>query len=360
MSARVLMTADAVGGVWTYAIELARALAHEGLKTTITTMGPQPTTDRLATAADIPGLQIVSSDFRLEWMDDPWRDVAAAGDWLLQLESQVQPIVVHLNGFAHGALPWRAPTLVVGHSDVVSWNAAVGSPIAGVRLDAYRQAVAAGLRSADWVAAPSAAALRALVDHFGPLSRTSVIPNGRDARRFPPGEKESIVFTAGRLWDDAKNIAAVTSIAASLPWPVVVAGEGDSGGAVSHVGQLSEPQMANWLGRASIAALPAKYEPFGLVAMEAALAGCALVLGDIPSLREVWGSAAEFVDPADHGALRSAIVRLIDAPARRRARADAARQRALEFTPARMARAYLDAYRCAAARRDLRRIACAS
>ena len=360
MSARVLMTADAVGGVWTYAIELARALALEGLATTIATMGPRPTADRLRTAADIAGLEIVSSDFRLEWMDDPWRDVEAAGDWLLQLESQIHPIVVHLNGFAHGALPWRAPTLVVGHSDVVSWSESVGSPIDAVRLDAYRGVVATGLRSADWVAAPSAAALRALQAHFGPLARTSVIPNGRDALRFQPVEKEPVVFTAGRVWDEAKNIAAVTSIAASLPWPVVVAGDGDAGGAVSHVGRLSEPEMARWLGRASIVALPARYEPFGLVAVEAALAGCALVLGDIPSLREVWGPAAEFVDPADRDALRLAIVRLIEAPEWRRARADAARRRALEFTPARMARQYVDAYGCAAARRDLRRIACAS
>ncbi len=32
--------------------------------------------------------------------------------------------------------------------------------------------------------------------------------------------------------------------------------------------------------------LPARYEPFGLSVLEAALSGCALVLGDIPSLRE--------------------------------------------------------------------------
>ena len=34
--------------------------------------------------------------------------------------------------------------------------------------------------------------------------------------------------------------------------------------------------------------LPARYEPFGLSILEAALSGCALVLGDLPSLRELW------------------------------------------------------------------------
>jgi glycogen synthase len=118
--------------------------------------------------------------------------------------------------------------------------------------------------------------------------------------------------------------------------------------------------MASWLGRASIVALPARYEPFGLLAVEAALCGCALVLGDIPSLREVWGRAAEFVDPADPTELRNAIERLITSPSRRADRADAARRRALELTPARMAHQYMEIYGCAAARRDLRSIPCAS
>ncbi len=72
--------------------------------------------------------------------------------------------------------------------------------------------------------------------------------------------------------------------------------------------------MAGWLGRASIFALPARYEPFGLLPLEAALSGCALVLGDIPSLREVWGDAAWFVPPDDRDALTAAIGSLIASP----------------------------------------------
>ena len=65
-------------------------------------------------------------------------------------------------------------------------------------------------------------------------------------------------------------------------------------------GRLTPPQMARVVSRApSIYALPARYEPFGLSVLEAALSGCALVLGDIPSLREIWDGAALFVDPDD-------------------------------------------------------------
>ncbi len=73
---------------------------------------------------------------------------------------------------------------------------------------------------------------------------------------------------------------------------------------------------AGWR-RASIYAMPARYEPFGLSILEAGLSGCALVLGDIPSLREHWDGAAAFVAPDDREALRSAIEGLIDSPARR-------------------------------------------
>jgi glycosyltransferase involved in cell wall biosynthesis len=357
---RMLMTADAVGGVWTYALELARALRRYGLSTTIATMGPRPSADQLGAAANIAGLEILTAEFDLEWMDDPWADVGQAGDWLLDLEARVNPFVVHLNGFAHGSLPWRAPVVVVGHSCVLSWCDAVGEAFTGPRLERYRTAVGAGLRAADWVVAPSAAMLGALQQHYGPLPRASVIWNGRDERRFRAQTKEPFIMTAGRLWDRAKNVEAVSAVAPALPWPVIVAGQGGAGTGARHLGQLSEAEMAGWLGRASIFALPARYEPFGLLPLEAALAGCALILGDIPSLREVWGGAADYVDPEDHDALLGAIDGLVAAAERRSERAVAARTRALDLTPTRMAREYATIYGCAAGRAAQRMGRCAS
>jgi hypothetical protein len=99
------------------------------------------------------------------------------------------------------------------------------------------------------------------------------------------------------------------------------------------------------MGRAAIYALPARYEPLGLSVLEAALAGCALVLGDIPSLREVWGGeAAIFVPPNDVDALADALELLRREPVRRARLAVCARARALEYGPARMAASYLAAY----------------
>jgi hypothetical protein len=41
---KVLMTADAVGGVWTYALELSGALARHDIEVVLATMGPLPDT----------------------------------------------------------------------------------------------------------------------------------------------------------------------------------------------------------------------------------------------------------------------------------------------------------------------------
>jgi glycosyltransferase involved in cell wall biosynthesis len=335
------MTADAVGGVWTYATELAGALACHGFSTTLATMGPPPSADQLAACRTIAGLEIETGDFQLEWMEDPWRDVERAGRWLLDLESRINPCIVHLNGYAHAALPWRTRVLVVGHSCVVSWAEAVGERIDPQRLDRYRRAITAGLRNAGWVVAPSHAMLAALQRAYGPLPRASVVPNGRNAALFRRGEKAPLVFSAGRLWDRAKNVETLAAIRGRVSWPVVIGGTETMEGA----GRLSQADIASWLARAAIVAMPARYEPFGLLPLEAALSGCALVLGDIPSLREVWGDAAVFVAPEDRDALARAIERLIHSAAERQAAADRAHARALTYTPARMAEAYVRLYR---------------
>jgi glycogen synthase len=96
--------------------------------------------------------------------------------------------------------------------------------------------------------------------------------------------------------------------------------------------------------RAAIYALPARYEPFGLSALEAAQCGCALVLGDIPSLREIWGNAAIFVAPDDSAALEAAIGLLIRDEALRMNMARRAQARARRYTPSAMALRYRNAY----------------
>jgi glycosyltransferase involved in cell wall biosynthesis len=184
--------------------------------------------------------------------------------------------VVHLNDYAHAALPFRAPVLVVGHSCVASWFEAVKGAPAPPAFDRYRREVAKGLAAADLVVAPTRWMLEALRRHYGALPRARVIANGRAVPAFRSLErKEPFVLSAGRLWDEAKNAAALDAAADGLPWPVLLAGDarppgGRAGSGWSGprharaLGLLPPEELAGFHQRASIYAAPARYEPFGL------------------------------------------------------------------------------------------------
>ncbi len=348
----MLMTADTVGRVWTYAMELCRALGARGVEVTLATLGGPLSSAQWAEAREVPGLTVEQSTWRLEWMDDPWEDVEAAGHWLLELEERVRPDVVHLNGYCHGALPWKRKPLVVAHACVLSrWESVKGEE-APESCSRYRWEVTRGLRAAGLVVAPTSAMLEALRIHYGLLAPGRVIFNARRPEDYQPGPvREPFILAAGRLWDEAKNVASLETVAPRLDWPVLVAGESrhPAGGevrprCVRPLGRLSPRELSEYMGRASIYALPARYEPFGLTALEAALAGCALVLGDIPSLREVWEEAAVFVPPEDTDMLMRALRRLVTEPVLCSRMSTLARTRALELSPERMADAYLAAY----------------
>lgn len=365
---RLLMTADTVGGVWSYALELASALALGGVDVTIATMGAPVSDVQWGEARALNNVGIVESTYSLEWMSEPWNDVNAAGNWLLGLERELRPDVVHLNGYSHAALEWSAPTCVVAHSCVLSWWRAVRGEAVPAEWDRYRAAVSAGLHAADVLVAPSRAMLTALEREYGPLPGARVIYNARSSAQYLPSVKEPFVLSAGRMWDEAKNVAALDEAAPMLDWPVYVAGDTQSpdrlrgGASVRYLGRLGSAELGEWMSRASIYALPARYEPFGLSALEAALAGCALVLGDIPSLRELWGGAALFVPPDDSTALTDTISRLITSDSLRASVAEMCHLRALEFNTGRMADEYMATYDDAihAMSSVFRRQACAS
>lgn len=345
---RLLLTTDIIGGVWTYAIELAKALARHDVRIALATMGAPLSDQQRSQAAALDHVTVFESQYELEWMENPWDDVAAAGRWLLEIERDFHPDVVHLNGYVHGALPWRAPVLIVAHSCVCSWWEAVKGEAAPAEWNHYRRAVRDGLQSVARIVAPSWAMLECIKRHYGPIPPSRVIANGRDASVFGPAAKEPFIFSAGRLWDEAKNVGALDRIAPDVAWPIYAAGEEDErkkNSNLRRLGRLQPSAVADWLSHAAIYAMPARYEPFGLSILEAALSGCALVLGNIQSLREIWFGAATFVPPDDTQALREAVDHLIANPDVRQEMARAATLRARRFTATRMAAAYADLYR---------------
>lgn len=348
---RILMTTDAVGGVWRYSLDLINGLAVQGAQVLLATMGPRPSSDQRKQIASIPNVTLVESDYALEWTPNPWADVDAAAEWLLGLADTFLADVVHLNGYAHAALPWRRPVVIVAHSCVSSWWRAVHACTPGVEWEEYRRRVAAGLLAAHTVIAPSAVMAKATATEYNvPLEQIRVIHNFSHADAPSQVPKEAFFLAAGRIWDQAKNIAMLAQITPRLNWEMRVSGSNDGAenpavASLRFLGVLPYAELLDQMSRASVFVHPALYEPFGLSVLEAARRNCCLVLADIPSLRELWEGAALFVDPRDPEAWVRELNLLTDDPQRRQALGYNATSRALKYEASTAVNQYLQLYR---------------
>ncbi|HEX8167436.1 MAG TPA: glycosyltransferase family 4 protein [Beijerinckiaceae bacterium] len=359
----LLMTADAVGGVWQYATDLARALAEHGVETTLAVLGPTPSAEALAEAASIPSARILVTGLPLDWTAESPGEIVEAGRAVAELAREVRADIVHLNSPALAAdARFPAPVVGVCHSCLATWWQAVRSGPLPADF-AWRTALLSrGYRAADALTAPTAAFARMTAAAYG-IPEPFVVRNGRRPSPRPEASAApaDLVFTAGRLWDEGKNLLALDRAAARLTVPVVAAGPlmGPNGAAVAlphlrTLGRLSDKEVRGWLARLPAFVSVPRYEPFGLAVLEAAQAGCALVLSDIPTLRELWDGAALFVDPQDDRAIADAIASLIAEPTQRAALGAAAEKRAGQYTVEAAAKGMMAIYERLTARAAVR------
>jgi len=341
---RVLMTADAVGGVWSYAFDLSRGLLASGLEVVLAVLGPAPNARQRAEAAAIPRLRVLETGLALDWTARDAEAVLAAGVAIAALAREEGASLVHLNSPALAASgAFTVPVVAACHSCVASWWDAVHGGALPPDL-AWRSAlVAEGYRAAERLVAPSAAFARETARLHALAAMPVVVHNGRTHPRpaaVPPPLPGAFAFAAGRLWDDGKNLRLLDRAAPAINVSVVTAGAlaGPQGGAIAlpnlrNLGQVGSGEMAACFAAASVFVSPARYEPFGLAVLEAAQAGCPLVLSDIPTFREIWGDAADYVPAEDAGALAAAVNCLMADATLRRRRGAAARERARRYTP---------------------------
>lgn len=349
---RILMSCDAVGGVWQYSIDLCRALATHGADICLAVLGPPASAHQRAQAGEIDRLVVVETGDELDWTARAANDVEAAAAHLATLAMAHGADIVHLNSPALAAeVDFPAPVVTVTHSCVGTWWTAVrDGPLPedlAWRDDLHR----AGLQKADLVIAPSRSFAAATADRHGLGLVPRVIHNGRSALDVAERPMHDFVFTAGRLWDEGKNVATLDRVAARLAIPFRAAGAcvGPSGDMVAPhhlatLGQLDAAALSRQLACRPIFVSAALYEPFGLAVLEAAAAGCPLVLSDIPTFREIWGDAALFVDPCDDAGFAQAIEDLIGDMPSRIERGERARARSLRYSAAAMGEATLAAY----------------
>jgi glycogen(starch) synthase len=357
----ILVTADCVGGVWTYARELVTGLIQKGNRVTLVSFGEIPTPAQTQWMEGLEQLDFRPSAFRLEWMQDSEADLAESAEYLQRVVDEVAPEVLHLNQFYYGALDVDVPKVVVAHSDVVSWWAEVHKcePPASNWMRWYRRTVSRGLEGATEVVAPSQWMLDALKRHYVEPGNARVIYNGRNPKLFHPyNKKQNRVLCVGRLWDLGKNVSILTRINSDVPVEIIgpernpdaleqekkaVAGVGE--GKVSTRGPQPEAELAALFADAGIYAAVSRYEPFGLAPLEAALSRCALVASDIPSFRELWGEAAVYFKSNDAASLETAIRMLASDEGLRDSYGKKAFERALRcFNSERMVNDYLGLY----------------
>jgi glycosyltransferase involved in cell wall biosynthesis len=206
-----------------------------------------------------------------------------------------------------------------------------------------------GLAACDALVAPTAEFAAATARTHG-VPLPFVVHNGRHAAART-SRRDPFIFTSGRLWDEGKNARVLDEAAGLAGIKLYAAGPLAGPGCalvpqhLSPLGRLPAQDVEDWLSRAPVYASAALYEPFGLGVLEAAQAGCALVLSDVPTFRELWEGAALFLDPRRADGFAAAFERLLADEIETRRLGTLAKARAKRFTVESMTRGVLGVYR---------------
>ena len=209
-----------------------------------------------------------------------------------------------------------------------------------------------GLLAADATVAPSASFAEHVRRRYRLPRPPLVVHNGRTPPTMAGDDPlASHALTAGRLWDRVKRTPLLDAIAARLPVRFRAAGpvEAPHGERVAAnyldlLGTVPAADLAREYAARPVFVSAASFEPFGLAVLEAAQAGCALVLSDIATFRELWDGAALFVAGDDPAVWADAIGALVADQPRRLALGAAGAERAARYTPAATASAMADLY----------------
>lgn len=356
-----------IGGLGRHVHHLATALAGAGHDVVVLSRRPadtdpstHPTTDefregvRVVAAAHDPhefafgpdmmawtlamGHAMIRVGLAIKDHGRPWRpDVVHAHDWLV----------------AHPAIALAEFFDVPLVSTIHATEAGRHSGRVAGRISRQVHAVESWLvRESDSLITCSASMREEITELFGPgLPEMRVIRNGIEARRWPFARRRTRAGPArllylGRLEYEKgvhDAIAALPRIRRAHPGTTLtIAGDGTQldwlidqtrkhkvRKAVCFVGRLDHDGLVDMLHTADAAVLPSHYEPFGIVALEAAATGTPLVTSTAGGLGEavIDGVTGMSFRPRDVAALAAAVRAVLDDPVAAQQRAVAARDR---------------------------------
>jgi GT2 family glycosyltransferase/glycosyltransferase involved in cell wall biosynthesis len=205
----------------------------------------------------------------------------------------------------------------------------------------YQRAI---LGLVDWLLPQSECEQALLQRTFGTALPHTIVRNAAERAVFEGADPGSFrratglsdfVLTVG-LVEVRKNQLLLLEALRDTGLPVVVVGRNYDAAYLRACRQVAAPgtlflehlpheQLASAMRAARVFALPSWMECAAFASLEAAVAGCQLVVGNRTSEREYFGDAAYYADPADVRSIRDAVV-----TAWQRSDADSARRRTLQ------------------------------
>lgn len=139
-------------------------------------------------------------------------------------------------------------------------------------------------------------------------------------------KKENFCFHASRLAHKTKNVSRLISAAKKYGFKLVLAGKltGKDDECwlhnqianlpnVKYVGCLSEEELVDYYMKAKVFALPSIQEGVGMVALEASLYGCEIVITKLGGPKEYYFGKAFEVDPYDVDDIGMNVLKAMDA-----------------------------------------------
>lgn len=220
-------------------------------------------------------------------------------------------------------------------------------------------------RTADLILTVSNFSRERLLLHYGaPRSLVKVIPHALPkglCRQIEPGSRTKPHFLyPANFWKhkNHKTLLVGYKIYAQKvlrPWPLVLTGHPDSGdcsgvresirtlrlqGLVEYRGYLKGRAYRSTWAEAGALVFPSNYEGFGLPLVEAMEWEVPILAADLPSLKEVAGSAASFMDQKSPGKIGEGLCQISSNAALRNRLVREGRERKKAFSWKRAAEAF--------------------
>src|SRR5437899_2754854 len=95
----VLVTADTVGGVWTYTRELVTGLSKRGHHVTLVSFGEIPAHSQSEWLDGLRNVDYRATAFKLEWMQDSAHDLRQSSEFLQDVIAETRPDLLHLSQY---------------------------------------------------------------------------------------------------------------------------------------------------------------------------------------------------------------------------------------------------------------------